>query len=145
MKTNIKKLGASNKMKALSFFVLCAICAMAWTFVNVGKQVGLDQARLADVGEQLVLSQRVAKYALAATTGDSDAFSKMETSKNQFTGILDKQMAGFGKTETPESIALNDLGNRWSGFRYNIDEVLEGQFLIIAMAEATTLMSEVMP
>ena len=151
MKTmfDVKKMGASNRVKVLTFFMLSAICAMAWTFVNVGKQVELDQARLADVGEQLVLSQRVAKYALAATTGDSDAFSKMESSKNEFTTILDQQMSGFGDSSkesgTPESMALINLENRWSGFRYNINEVLEGQFLIIAMTEATSLMSEVMP
>ena len=151
MKTmfDVKKMGASNRVKVLTFFMLCAICAMAWTFVNVGKQVELDQARLADVGEQLVLSQRVAKYALAATTGDSDAFSKMESSKNEFTTILDQQMSDFGDSSgesgTPESMALINLENRWSGFRYNINEVLEGQFLIIAMTEATSLMSEVMP
>jgi twitching motility protein PilJ len=151
MKTmfDVKKLGASNRVKGLTFFMLCAICAMAWTFVNVGKQASQDQARLADVGEQLVLSQRVAKYALAATTGDTDAFNKMESSKNEFTGILNKQMADYGdssgESETPESMALINLDNRWSGFRYNIDEVLEGQFLIMAMTEATSLMSEVMP
>ena len=42
-------------------------------------------------------------------------------------------------------MALINLDNRWSGFRYNIDEVLEGQFLIMAMTEATSLMNEVMP
>jgi len=151
MKTmfDVKKLGASNRVKGLTFFMLCAICAMAWTFVNVGKQAAQDQARLADVGEQMVLSQRVAKYALAATTGDADAFNKMESSKNEFTEILNKQMAGYGdssgESETPESMALINLDNRWSGFRYNIDEVLEGQFLIMAMTEATSLMGEVMP
>ena len=144
-----KKLGATKRMKVLTFFMLCAICAMAWTFVNVGKQVEQDQARQADVGEQLVLSQRIAKYALAATTGDSDAFNKMETSKNEFGQILGKQMSEFGEStgesKTPESAALIKLDNRWSGFRYNIDAVLEGQFLIMAMTEATSLMSEIMP
>ena len=66
MKTmfDVKKFGASNKMKMLAFFMLCAIWAMAWTFVKVGHQVERDQARLADVGEQLVLAQRIAKDAL---------------------------------------------------------------------------------
>ena len=151
MKTmfDVKKLGASNKVKVLTFFMLCAIAAMAWTFVNVGNQAWQDQERLADVGEQLVLSQRVAKYALAATTGDADAFNRMEESKKKFTSILNKQMADYGDSsgvsETPESLSLTSLDNRWSGFRYNIDEVLEGQFLIMAMTEATSLLSEVMP
>jgi len=151
MKTmfDVKRFGASNKMKVLVFLMLCAIWAMAWTFVKVGQQVEIDQARLADAGEQLVLSQRIAKYALSSTTGDMDAFTRLEASKNKFSAILDAQMIdygdGAGVSETPENLALINLDNRWSGFRYNIDEVLEGQFLIMAMAEATSLMNEVMP
>ncbi len=151
MKTmfDVKKFGASNKMKVLAFFMLCAIWAMAWTFVKVGHQVEIDQARLADVGEQLVLSQRIAKYALSSSTGDTDSFASLEASKNKFSAILDKQMTDYGDvagmSESPESLALVNLDNRWSGFRYNIDEVLEGQFLIMAMSEATSLMNEVMP
>ena len=151
MKTmfDVKKIGASNKMKVLVFLMLCAIWAMAWTFVKVGHQVGVDQARLADIGEQLVLSQRIAKYALSSTAGDMDAFTSLEASKNKFSVILDAQMSdygdGTGASETPENLALINLDNRWSGFRYNIDEVLEGQFLIMAMAETTSLMNEAMP
>jgi hypothetical protein len=48
-------------------------------------------------------------------------------------------------TDTREFHALIDLENRWRGFRYNINEVLEGQFLIMAMTEATSLMNEAMP
>ena len=151
MKTmfDVKKFGASNKMKALVFFMICAIWAMAWTFIRVGHQVETDQVRLADVGEQLVLSQRIAKYALSSSTGDTDSFARLKSSKNRFSGIIDTQMSdygdGAGVNETAESLALINLDNRWSGFRNNIDEVLEGQFLIMAMSEATSLMNEVMP
>jgi len=151
MKTmfDVKKFGASNKMKVLAFLMLCAIWAMVWTFVKVGHKVEIDQIRLADVGEQLVLSQRIAKYALSATTGETDAFTRLETSKNKFSAILDAQMTdygdGTGMSDTAESMALIDMDNRWSGFRNNIDKVLEGQFLIMAMAEATNLMNELMP
>ncbi len=151
MKTmfDVKKFGASNKMKALVFFMICAIWAMAWTFIKVGHQVETDQQRLADVAEQLVLSQRIAKYALSSSTGDTDSFARLKSSKNRFSGIIDTQMSdygdGAGVNETAESLALINLDNRWSGFRNNIDEVLEGQFLIMAMSEATSLMNEVMP
>ncbi|NOR41486.1 MAG: chemotaxis protein [Gammaproteobacteria bacterium] len=146
---DVNMLGTSNRMKVLTFMMLSAVWAMVWTFVQVGNQAETDQARLADVGEQLVLSQQVAKYALAAMTGDTDAFTKMEISKNRFSSILNFQMSDFGdgsgEVETPENQALLNLDNRWSGFRYNIDEVLEGQFLIMATAEATTLLNEAMP
>ena len=146
---DVKKFGATSKMKVLAFFMLCAVWAMAWTFVKVGHHAEVDQSRLSAAGEQLVLSQRIAKYALSATSGDMDAFTKLEASKERFSTILNTQMSdygdGTGVSETPENLALINLDNRWSGFRYNIDEILEGQFLIMAMTEATSLMNEVMP
>ena len=116
MKTmfDVKKFGASNKMKVLAFLMLCAIWAMVWTFVKVGHKVEIDQIRLADVGEQLVLSQRIAKYALSATTGETDAFTRLETSKNKFSAILDAQMTdygdGTGMSDTAENMALIEHG-----------------------------------
>ena len=145
----MKMTGANDRMKMLTFMVLSAVLAMAWVFVNVGNQVEIDQARFADASEQMVLSQSLAKYTLAATTGDTDAFAKLETSRDRFTAIIDRQMADFGEasgiTDTTEFHVLIDLDNSWRGFRYNIDEVLEGQSLILATAEATSLMSEAMP
>jgi twitching motility protein PilJ len=151
MKTmfDVKIRGASSRIKILTFLMLCAIWAMVWTFVQVGKQAENGQARLADVGEQMVLSQRVAKYALAASAGDVDAFGKMESFKNEFTHILDRQRSdlgtGFSPGDAAVSQALIDLESRWGGFRSNIDKVLQGQFLIMAMTEATKLLNEVMP
>jgi twitching motility protein PilJ len=151
MKTmfDVKKLGVTNRMKVLTFLMLSALWAMVWTFVQVGQLAEKVQARLADVGEEMVLSQRVAKYALAASAGNADAFSKMESFKNEFTRILDRQMSDYVKVpESNESAAgqaLVDLNKRWTGFRKNIDEVLQGQYLIMAMTEATELLNEVMP
>jgi twitching motility protein PilJ len=151
MKTmfDVKLMGASGRMKVLTFFLLCALCAMVLTFVQVGKQAGIDQSMLADVAEQLVLSQRIAKYALAATRGDTDAFAKMQESKQEFSRILETQTADFGvdgaNGAMPEQQALASLAERWGGFRNNIEEVLTGQVLIVATAEATSLMNEVMP
>jgi twitching motility protein PilJ len=141
--------GASNWMKALTLMVLSAALAMAWVLVEVSNQIEIGQARFADASEQMVLSQSLAKYALAATTGDTDAFAELEKSRDRFTAIIDAQINDFGeasgKTGTPEFHALIDLDNRWRGFRYNINEVLEGQFLIMAITETTSLMNEAMP
>ena len=140
------KSGGNGSTKMLTFIMLCAFFAMVLTFVQVGKQAEKDRSWLADASEQLVLSQQIAKNALAAVTGDTYAFEKMGTSKQRFSEILDRQMADFDKGgDDPVNSAVINLGNRWNGFRKNIDEVLEGQVLIMAMAESTSLMSEVMP
>jgi twitching motility protein PilJ len=145
MKFAVGNSGTGYRTKVLALLTLCAVCAMAWTFVQVGKHVSVDQSRLADVSEQLVLSQQVAKFALAATSGDSEAFSSMEKSRNRFNQIIDEQVRDFGAGNSAEGKALADLENRWKGFRANIDTVLDGQFLILAMTEASNLMNEVMP
>ena len=94
----MKMTGANNRTKILTIMVLSTVLAMAWVFVKVGSQVEIDQARFADASEQMVLSQSLAKYALAATTGDTDAFAKLETSRDRFTAIIDAQMNDFGET-----------------------------------------------
>ncbi|MDX1698203.1 MAG: hypothetical protein R3308_07935, partial [Thiohalobacterales bacterium] len=140
------KSGGNGSTKMLSFIMLCAFSAMVLTFVQVGQQADKDRAWLADVSEQLVLSQQIAKYALAASTGDTYAFDQMGRSKDRFGAILAGQMKEFGSgRETPLNVAVINLGNQWHGFSNNIDAVLEGQVLIMAMAESTSLMSEVMP
>jgi twitching motility protein PilJ len=149
MMFDVGKFGTSNRMKVLAFLTLCAVSAMSWTFVQVGKQAEADQSRLASVSEQLVLSQQIAKFALAATTGDTEAFSSMEKSRNRFTRIVEDQVKDFGDGAGDgtlrEKAALTSLDQQWSGFRHNIDAVLDGRFLIMAMTEATSLMNEVMP
>ena len=66
--------GSSNFMKILTLLMLCAVWAMVYVFVDVNKQAELDQQRLTSTGEQKVLSQRIAKYTLAASVGVYEAF-----------------------------------------------------------------------
>lgn len=149
MMFDVKLAGANGRMKILAFLLLCALWAMVWTFAQVGRQASIDQDRLADVAEELVLSQRIAKYALAASRGDTNAFDRMQASKQQFSRILERQGVDIGQggaaNADPGQQALAALVEHWSGFRSNIDEVLDGRVLLMATAEATRLMNEVMP
>jgi len=151
MKKTVEKdtKGAGNRMKHLVLIMICAVGAMVWTFVQVGDHAGRDQSRMTNASEQMLLSQQLAKYARAAAAGESSAFEKLGNSKSVFNEILDTQLADSdglnGGLESVESVALGNLDNRWQTFRKNIDTVLDGQNLIVATAEATGLVSEVMP
>ena len=63
-------------------------------------------------------------------------------SKQRFADILKEQAAGLeaGKTaaDAPEYQAYNELENIWRGFRYSVDEVLDGQILVLTVAEAAS-------
>ena len=147
--SKVKLPSSSNFMKILTLLVLCAVWAMVYVFVDVNNQAELDQQRLASTGEQKVLSQRIAKYTLAASAGDYEAFEQLEQSKQRFNEILGQQIAGLEAKKTAtdklEFVAYNELENVWRGFRYSVDEVLDGQILVLAVAEAASVTRDIMP
>jgi twitching motility protein PilJ len=147
--SKVKLLGSSNWMKILTLLMLCAVWAMVGVFVYVNKQAELDQRRLASTGEQKVLSQRIAKYTLAASAGDYEAFEQLEQSRQRFDAILGGQRDGLEAQNTaadaPEYAAYNKLENVWQGFRSSVDEVLGGQVLVLAVAEAASVTRGIMP
>ena len=147
--SKVKLSGSSNWMKILTLLMLCAVWAMVGVFINVNKQAELDQGRLASTGDQKVLSQRIAKYTLAASAGDYEAFEELEQSKQRFDAILDRQLGGLEAAQTaadsPEQMAYNEVENVWRGFRYSVDEVLDGQILVLSVAEAASVTRDIMP
>jgi len=146
---DVKLLGSSNWIKLLATITLCAVWAMVGVFVHVGKQAGIDQINLAEIGEQQVLSQRIAKYALAASSGEPDAFVQLASSKKRFADILGAQRTDFlaltGAGSDSLTVAFSKFESSWNSFNHRVDEILNGQVLILAVAEAADLMSEVMP
>jgi twitching motility protein PilJ len=146
---DVKLLGSSNWIKFLSFITMCAVWAMVGVFVQVGKQAGIDQTNLAEIGEQQVLSQRIAKYALAASGGEADAFIQLASSKNRFANILGAQRNEFlaltGTGSDSLTVAFSKFESNWNSFNHRVDEILDGQALVLAVVEAADLMNEVMP
>jgi twitching motility protein PilJ len=147
--SKVKTMVSDNWMKVLTFTVLCAVLAMVGVFVHVGNQTELDQQRLSWTGEQQVMSQRIAKYALAAANGNHEAFESLEKSRQRFMEILGSESAEFDANEsyrqTPEFQAFTKLDNVWHGFSYSVEEVVDGQILVLSVAETASLTREIMP
>jgi twitching motility protein PilJ len=147
--SKVKLTGSSKGMKILALLMVGAVWAMVGVFVDVNKQAKLDQQRLASTGEQKVLSQRIAKYTLAAATGDYEAFEQLKQSKQRFDVILEGQLDGLEAEKTAadatEYTAYSELENVWRGFRYSVDEVLDGQILVLTVAEAASVTRDIMP
>ena len=65
--------GASNKTIALlSVLLLATILLALMTFIHVAQRDAFDEQYLLRASEQRILSQRIAKFALAAAGGDQD-------------------------------------------------------------------------
>ena len=146
---DVKVLGSSNWIRFLSFLMLSAVGAIVGVLVHVGNQAETDQRNLEAIGEQQVLSQRIAKYALAASTGDSAAFDQLALTKNRFVSILAAQRAEFapgaglkGGPLVEEFVAFE---KSWDGISRDINAVITGKDLLLAVAGTAKVMNEVMP
>ncbi len=146
---DVKLLGSSNWMRFLSFLMLSAVWAIVGVLVHVGNQAETDQRNLESIGEQQVLSQRIAKYALAASTGDSAAFDQLALAKERFVKILATQRAEFtpgaGVKGGPLVDAFQVFETSWDGISRDIEVVINGKELILAVAGTAKVMGEVMP
>jgi twitching motility protein PilJ len=146
---DVKLLGSSNWMRFLSFLMLSAVAAIVGVLVHVGNQAETDQRNLESIGEQQVLSQRIAKYALAASTGDSAAFDGLALTKERFVRILAAQRAEFISGAAvkggPLVEAFLAFETSWDGISRDIETVINGKEQLLAVAGTAKVMSEVMP
>jgi twitching motility protein PilJ len=146
---DVKLLGSSNWMRFLSFLMLSAVAAIVGVLVHVGNQAETDQRNLESIGEQQVLSQRIAKYALAASTGDSAAFDRLALTKERFVRILAAQRAEFTSGAAvkggPLVEAFLAFETSWDGISRDIETVINGKEQLLAVAGTAKVMSEVMP
>ena len=146
---DVKLLGSSNSMRLLSFLMLSAIAAIVGVLVHVGNQAETDQRNLESIGEQQVLSQRIAKYALGASTGESAAFDRLAMTKERFVRILAAQRAEFTSGAAvkggPLAEAFLAFETSWDGISSDIETVINGKDQLLAVAETAKVMREVMP
>ena len=146
---DVKLLGSSNWMRFLSFLMLSAVWAIVGVLVHVGNQAKTDQRNLESIGEQQVLSQRIAKYALSASTGDSTAFDQLALTKEQFVKILTAQRTEFTPGAGTKSghlvAAFMAFETIWEGISHDIDAVINGKDLLLAVAGTAKVMNKVMP
>ena len=146
---DVKRLGSSNWMRFLSFLMLSAVAAIVGVLVHVGNQAETDQRNLESIGEQQVLSQRIAKYALAASTGDSVAFDRLALTKERFVSVLatqrDEFTSGAAVKGGPLVEAFLAFETSWDGISRDIDAVINGKEQLLAVAGTAKVMNEVMP
>jgi len=146
---DVKLLGSSNWMRFLSFLMLSAVGAIVGVLVQVGNQAETDQRNLDSIGDQQVLSQRIAKYALAASAGDSAAFEQLALTKDRFVRILTAQRAEFTTGAGAKGGALVEaflaFETGWDGVSRDVAALINGKDLLLAVAGTAKVMTEVMP
>ncbi len=146
--------GPSNKssrsvvLLALLLFITIVLAVVA--FLHVSQRDRYDEQYRLRAAELQILSQRVAKYALAAAQGDEDAFDRLRADSSRFDELIGQLKSGDEMAQlpaVPDEIKgdFRELENRWLGLRAYADEVRLNQPTIINIREFVSVVQDLAP
>ncbi len=146
------KKGVGKRFTYLITGLLASLAAMVGVFMYVGQQAAYDKEYIGYASEQQVLSQRIAKFALEASSGTESAFSKVEQFQNRFSQTLGYVRNGNVATglppvtdESPIDPQLSKVEAKWNEFGEQIGVVMDGKDLVLFLTEAVSVINEQMP
>jgi twitching motility protein PilJ len=151
MKSTVKKdLAGNRSVPLLTVLVLVAVVATIAAFVYVSRIEGHGEQYFSRVSEQQVLGQKIAKYALEASAGDTTSFERLRVSRDRFITLMNDLKTGDpedGLPATPEAMAepLRDVENRWLALRAHVDEILLNQSSILSIREFVDVINTAIP
>ncbi|MDT8386103.1 MAG: methyl-accepting chemotaxis protein [Thiogranum sp.] len=148
--TSRTKVGSHKRTMYLIAALLLSLGAMVSVFWYVGIQADYDKEYIGYTGEQQVLSQQIAKYALEASSGVEPAFDQLARYRDRFKQTLNHQINGNVATGLPpsrEDVAddLNAMQNDWKKFHSSVEFVIGGRETVSLVAEVGQVINDVMP
>ena len=144
------KVGSQKRTMYLIAALLLSLGAMVGIFWYVGIEADFDKEYIGYAGEQQVMSQQLAKYALEASMGDVDSFSQLTTYRDRF----EETLANEWEADTASGILsargsveeeLQLIQNQWDGFRQHVDQVMKGEKIVAVVAEVSQVINMLMP
>ncbi len=149
---SIKELGSNRKFLTLIVLLVISVVLMAITFALVATNARHDKEYISLAGDQRVLSQQIAKYALSAASGDRDSFSILKKYRDSF-----QQKMNFLKEGNPDpemklpasgeevKEELTAVEGQWNEFRKQVDVILNGKEPILAVRDNASAINETIP
>lgn len=142
--------GAGKSVGYLIGGLLVSAGLMFAVFWHMGRLAGFDKEYIGYAGEQQVLSQQIAKYALEASSGEEAAFDQVVKYRERFSQLLGYMREGNAETGLPPTrgetlVVLDDAAAKWSSFRTSVDAVLNGKQLVLSVRETAAVINEFMP
>ncbi|VAX06458.1 twitching motility protein PilJ [hydrothermal vent metagenome] len=151
MKVSSKKIFKSNSLIILlTAFLLVSVALSLASFVHVSTWDAYDRQYLLRAQEQKALSQQVAKYALAAASGDEKAFVRLREVRVRFEQVMQELRSGSKQDKMlaappavdPQMVAVEAA---WAKLRMNTDHVLKGKDSILIVREYVNVITETIP
>lgn len=151
MKRKTRTSGDTNRwVPILTVLLLIAIVGAVVTFVYVSMLERQQEQYLLRTAEQQVLAQKVAKYALEASSGNEQSFLRLRESRDRFTKILNDLKVGNDAADLPASPPvvrneLREVEGKWLELRSYADEILLNQNAILSVGEFVGVINEFIP
>ena len=151
MKSTVKtNLGGNRAVPLLTVLVLVSLVAAIVAFALVSRADRHGEQYRQRVAEQQVLSQKIAKYALQASAGDTLSFERVRTARDRFISLMDQLKNGdeaYGLPPSPQSMRadLREVENRWLALRAFVDEILLNQNAILSIREFVDVITTSIP
>lgn len=132
----------------LAWFLFIGVGMAIFTTVKITGIDTLDKQRLTLAGGERVLSQQLAKNALAASSGASDAFDQLKVQQKRFDDAL-QTLAGLDATQGAVSgmaeDALGKVQGVWGRFQKHIRDVVDNQDTLLVVSDLGTQISDEIP
>ncbi len=150
VKEAVVKRGTSKGVGVFIGGLLVSIAIMFLVFWYMGRLAGFDKEYTGYAGEQQVLSQRIAKYTLEASSGNKGAFEQVIKYRDRFSQTLSFLRNGNVTTDLSPTTGdadkpLKDTEAKWGVFSESVNAVLTGKDLVLLLSEAVGAINEQMP
>ncbi|RMD70801.1 MAG: methyl-accepting chemotaxis protein, partial [Gammaproteobacteria bacterium] len=134
----------------LIFLLIVTIALMAAVFTYVNLQSRHEQQYRTLASEEQILTEKIAKYAVGATTGDAEALSRLKKAQERFRHTLDMLKQGepdAGLPPSPPEVAdaLQDVDQRWEEIDHNIQKIIARNEVLMALPEITSAIEAMTP
>ena len=142
---------ATNKWVVfLSVGVLAALVLALLSYLHVSKSEANEEGYLLRTVEQRVISQKIAKHALAAASGDQGSFAELQKARDEFETLLNQLKLGDPKEDLPASPRaissdLKAYENAWLELRQNADDILANRDSVLSVREFIGVITEFVP
>jgi len=149
---SIKGLGSNRKFLAVMLLLVLSVVMMAYTFYVVAVHAKHDKEYISLAGDQRVLSQQIAKYALSAAAGNRESFDVLQKYRDQFQQKVNYLKEGNYESgmDLPASgdevkSELAEVEGHWNEFRTQVDVIFKGKDPILAVRDNARAINETIP
>ncbi|MHB1512819.1 MAG: methyl-accepting chemotaxis protein [Acidiferrobacter sp.] len=149
-----KKEGRSGRgitgVSVLLFLMVISLVGVAFLFGSEAQQANRDAKYIEQSDQLLMLSQRIAKDAAAATLGEESAFSDLKRSRVDYQRIIDtlkngNQAQGIPASPAAVRSALLALDTTWVGVRHHVDEIVKQEEPALMMHDYVATVNQTAP